>query len=115
MYVYLAGTNTRVGQSAGGTNEESFSPTAAGSYDVYIVMFAKTTPDIPQINLHAFVVPAGAAGNLTVTPASQAVTTGTPVTITASWSGLTPGARYLGIVSYGDGTSALGQTVVAIY
>ena len=51
-------------------------------------------------------------GNLTVTPASTAATAGTPVTLTAAWSGLTAGTRYLGRISYGDGTATAGGTFV---
>jgi hypothetical protein len=66
------------------------------------------------VKLHAFVVPGAASGNLTATPASQAVTTGVPATITLNWSGLTAGSRYLGVVTYGDGTSTLGRTIFGV-
>jgi hypothetical protein len=66
------------------------------------------------LKLHAFVVPGAAAGNLTATPASQAVTTGVPATVTLNWSGLTAGSRYLGVVTYGDGVSTLGRTIFGV-
>ena len=55
-----------------------------------------------------------AKGNLTVTPASTPATAGTPVTLTAAWSGLTAGSRYLGRLSYGDGTATAGGTLVRV-
>ena len=55
-----------------------------------------------------------AKGNLTATPTSQSVTAGTPATVTAAWSGLTAGSRYLGRISFGDGTSTAGSTLVRV-
>ncbi len=55
-----------------------------------------------------------AKGNLTVTPASQSVTAGTAASVTAAWSGLTAGSRYLGRISYGDGTDTAGGTLVRV-
>ncbi len=114
MHVYLGGTNTRVAASAGGTNEEIVTLTAAGTYDIYVVMFAHTTPTPPVVKFHGFVVPATAAGNLTATPASQSVTTGVTAPVTGSWTGLTAGLRYLGVVTYGDGTATLGRTIFGV-
>lgn len=114
MFVYRAGTNVLVGVSAGGTNDEVVTLTAAGDYDIYIVMFGHTSPTIPNVKHHAFVIPNAAAGNLTATPASQAATTGTAATVTLNWTGLTAGARYLGIVTYGDGTATIGRTIFGV-
>jgi Subtilase family./Peptidase inhibitor I9. len=115
LYVYQAGTTTLVGQSAGGTAEESVDLTAAGSYDIYVVVFAQpggaTGP--VDVHQHTFVVPA-AASNLTATPASQSVTIGVPATVTVGWSGLTAGTRYLGVVDYTDGSASIGSTIVAV-
>jgi len=55
-----------------------------------------------------------AKGNLTVTPASQPVTAGTAASVTAAWSGLQTGSRYLGRIGYGDGTNAAGGTLVRV-
>ena len=67
------------------------------------------------MKLNSFAVPATAAGNLTATPASQPVTTGVPVTVNLAWSGLDASFRYLGTVTYSDGTpTVLGRTVVNI-
>jgi hypothetical protein len=114
-FVYLAGTSTLVGQSAGGTAEESVTLTAAGNYDIYAVLFAQPGGGTGSftVHQHSFVVPA-AASSLTATPATQSVTTATPATVTVGWSGLTSGVRYLGVVDYGDGSSTIGSTIVGV-
>jgi subtilisin family serine protease len=114
LFAYRTGTTTLLAQSAGATTEEAITIGAAGTYDIYVVMFGHTSPSIPNVKHHAFVVPASAAGNLTATPASQTVTTGVVATVTLNWTGLVAGSRYLGVVTYSDGTMALGRTVVAI-
>lgn len=113
LFAFESGTANQVGQSAGGTTEESITLSAAGTYDIYVVLFAAADP-LPTVKHHAFVVPGSAAGNLTATPASQSVTIGTPASVNLAWSGLTAGVRYLGVVSYTDGTNTLGQTIVSI-
>lgn len=113
VFVYEAGTANLVGSSAGGTAEESVTLTDAGAYDVYVVMFAHQGA-MPLVKHHAFAVPDSAAGNLTVNPVSQSVTTGGKTSFTFNWTGLTAGARYLGVVSYRDNGTTLGQTIVSI-
>ena len=115
VFVYQAGTTTLVGSSAGGTAEESVTLTAAGSYDIYVVVFAQPGGATGAVSVkhHAFVVP-DAATNLTATPASQSVTTAVPATVTVGWSGLTAGSRYLGVVDYSDTTTGIGSTIVAV-
>ncbi|HWS32121.1 MAG TPA: S8 family serine peptidase [Actinoplanes sp.] len=114
LFAYRAGTTTLVASSAGSTAEEALS-LAAGSYDIYVVQFA-TPPGVNELDVthHSWAVADTAAGNLTATPAQQSVTVGTPVTVTATWIGLTAGTRYLGVVGYGDGTTRLGQTVLSV-
>ncbi len=63
-----------------------------------------------DVKHHAFVLPAGAAGNLTATPASQPVTTAVPATVTVGWSGLVAGTRYLGQIQYTDGDGTRSAT-----
>ena len=104
-----------VGTSGGATAEESvnFNNPVAGDYVVTVVYFDGATPSL-DMKLNSFAVPGTASGNLTATPASQAVTVGVPTTVNLAWSGLDAGARYLGTVTYNDGTTALGRTVVNI-
>ena len=53
------------------------------------------------------------AGNLVVT-APPTATLGATATIGLSWSNLTAETRYLGIVSYDDGSTGIGSTLVSI-
>jgi hypothetical protein len=106
---------TLVGTSGGATAEEAvnFNNPVPGDYVVTVVYFDGATPSL-DMKLNSFAVPATAAGNLTANPASQPVTTGVPVTVNLNWSGLDAGFRYLGTVTYNDGTATLGRTVVNI-
>ncbi|MDG4822722.1 S8 family peptidase [Asanoa sp. WMMD1127] len=111
VFVYQQGANgalTLAGQSASGTSEESVTVTEPGTYVVFVDLFA--APSAVDVKLDSWVVPSGNAGNLTVTPPSQPVTVGGAATVTASWSGLSAGQRYLGVVEYTDGTTILGTT-----
>ena len=115
LFVYNAGTTTLVGQSAGGTAEESVTGLPAGNYDIYVVLFAQPGGGTGAFTVHehTFIVP-NAASSLTATPASQSVTTAVPATVTVGWSGLVAGTRYLGVVDYGDGSNTIGSTIVAV-
>ena len=106
---------TLVGSSAGGTAEESVTlpNPVAGTYTVTIDYFDGTPSTLP-VKLTSYAVPSGAVGNLTVDPASQAVTVGQPATFTLATSGLTAGTRYLGRVDFSDGTSDVARTLVAV-
>jgi subtilisin family serine protease len=111
LFVY-SGT-TLVGQSAGGSAEESVTLSAPGTYSIYVVLFAHVGA-IPLVKHHAFLVNDVDAGNLTVTPATQPVTLAGKTSVTFAWSGLAAGSRYLGIVSYSDGTTTVGRTLVSV-
>lgn len=103
----------QVGVSAGGTAEEAVTLTdpAPGTYTVDLDLFAGA-PEL-DLKLNAFVVGSADAGNLAVTPASQTATTGGSASVDLAWSGLAA-TRHLGIVSYGDGTSEVGRTLVSV-
>ncbi|HEY5848079.1 MAG TPA: S8 family serine peptidase [Microlunatus sp.] len=112
----LTATGTvAVGSSGGATSEEAVNVNSpvAGTYRVTIDYFAGAT-DTLDVKLNSFALDGTPKGNLTVTPASTSVTTGTPVSLTAAWTGLTAGTRYLGAVNYSDGTAALGRTLVNV-
>ena len=53
-----------------------------------------------DVKLNSFVVGSTPAGNLTATPATQPVTTGTNATVNLAWNNLAAGTRYLGVLSY---------------
>jgi subtilisin family serine protease len=103
-----------VGQSTGGTADESVTLTAPGRYAVFVDLFANPGPSPLAVKLHSWAVGASNAGNLTATPASQSVTLGGTATVTVGWSGLSAGSRYLGVVEYSDGTATLGSTIVSV-
>jgi Subtilase family/Fibronectin type-III domain/PA domain/Peptidase inhibitor I9 len=117
IFVYRAGTSQLVASSAGSTAEEvvTLNSPAAGSYDLYVDLFAAAAgTTTAEIKPNHWVLGSAAAGNLTASPASRSVSTGTPVTITVNWSGLTPGGRYLGALNYSDGASNIGRTLVTV-
>jgi subtilisin family serine protease len=115
LYLYASGSTTLLAASAGGTAEEAITIAAPGTYDIYVVQFALPSGVSEQdVKLNSFVVAPGAAGNLTATPASQPATLGGLRSVTVGWSGLTAGTHYLGVIEYGDGTTAQGQTIVAV-
>jgi subtilisin family serine protease len=112
IHVYPAGSTTRIGSSAGSSAEEAVNLTnQSGSFDVYVDLFSGADPQ--EVSLFRWAV-GSAAGNLTATPASQAVTVAGPASVTASWSGLTAGQRYLGRLLYSDGSTGTGATVIRV-
>jgi subtilisin family serine protease len=115
LFVYGAGQTQLLKSSAGATADELIVGLEPGTYDVYLVQFATAVPNNEQdVHLHAFTVPASGPTSLTVTPASQQVQVGANATVTASWSGLTAGRFYLGVVDLGDGRTVHHQTVFTV-
>jgi hypothetical protein len=115
LFVYAQaadGSLELAGQSSGGTAEESVTLTEPGNYVAFVNLFASGGPT--EVRHHFYAVPPTNAGNLTVTPASQPVTVGGTATVTAAWSGLSTGTRYLGVVDFGDGAVPLGSTVLTV-
>jgi subtilisin family serine protease len=112
LYVYRSGT--LVGQSAGGTADESVTLDTPGTYEVYVVQFALPPGPASQlVRAHTFVVGA-ALGNLEVSPASQQIKPNQTVSFTVGWNGLDPARRYLGVIEFGDGKVARAWTLVSI-
>ncbi len=118
LYVYAEDADgnliAQVGQSGGGTSDETVTLTDPGKYAVFVDLFANPSADPLAVKLHSWTVGTGSAGNFTATPASQSVTIGGAATVTAGWSGLAAGSRYLGVVEFSDGTAALGSTTVSV-
>lgn len=107
---------TEVGSSGGATAEEAVNLSGAdlgGTYTIEATYFAGADASL-GIEVNSFAVDAASAGNLTVTPASQAVTVGHPASATLAWTGLASATRYLGAVNWSDATSSVGRTLVAI-
>ncbi|MEV6526006.1 S8 family peptidase [Longispora sp. NPDC051575] len=115
-YLQTPGGLVQVGNSGGPDAEESISlvAPAAGTYEIYVDLFSLGMghSDV-TINGYDWVL-AGSAGNATVSPTGQRARVGGFVTFTLNWSGLEPGKHYLGFVTYGDGTSAVGGTTVRV-
>ena len=64
------GTRVQVGSSAGGSSEETvtLNNPVAGTYEVYVDLFATGGDGTATVPLNSWVVPNASAGNLTVTP-----------------------------------------------
>ena len=116
MYVYrvgAGGTQTLVGTSAGGTASEVVTlnkPTAA-EYKVY--MHGWEVVSGVSYTLYDWILSPADAGNLDVTAPATA-TTGASADVTAAWSGLTAATKYLGRISYSNGSDEIGATIVRI-
>ena len=117
IYVYQAGTANLVALSAGATAQEQVQLVhpAAGSYDVYVDLFALASGVTSQpVKGFSWVLAAASAGNMTVTPASQPATTGTPATVTVNWTGLTSRDPLPGQRRVRQRTSTVGRTVIRV-
>jgi subtilisin family serine protease len=103
LFVYK-GTQLVALSASGAADEEvtMLSP-AAATYDVYVNGFA-TPGGSTAYHQSNFVVGPATAGNATVTPNPASVTSGTPTTLTASWTGLDPAKRWLGLIEYSGAT-----------
>ncbi|MGW6282633.1 S8 family serine peptidase [Kribbella sp. NPDC055071] len=113
VFVYKAGTTTLLGSSTGGSAEEqvNLAKPAGGQVDVYVDLFAGAGEQTVKLNHWQLKDP---TGNLTVTPATQSVQVAAQTTTTATWTGLTPGTRYLGQLQFSDGANGSGSTIVRI-
>jgi hypothetical protein len=113
VFVYQAGTTTLLGSSTGGSAEEevNLSRPAGGQVDVYIDLYAGANEQTVKLNHWEL---QKAAGNLTATPASQTVQVAGQSQVTASWTGLTSGTRYLGQLQFSDGADGSGSTIVRV-
>ena len=112
LFVYSAGT--LVGASAGGTADEQVDLVApdAGTYDVYVDAYALTAGSA-NVRQFTWNLSSTNEGNLTVA-APASVTVAGAVPVTANWSGLTAGQRYLGAITWNDGTNDVAQTLVRV-
>ena len=116
LYVYSVSddekTRTLVGFSAGGTASEVVTVNKpSGKYEVYVHGW-EVVPGV-SYTLYDWILASTAAGNMTVTAPTSA-TTGATADVTANWSGLTAGTKYLGRISYSNGTSEIGGTIVRV-
>jgi subtilisin family serine protease len=113
VFAYKAGTTTLLGSSTGGSAEEevNLSQPAGGQVDVYVDLYAGANEQQVKLDHWELQKP---EGNLTVTPASQSVTVAGQASVTANWTGLTAGTRYLGQLHFTDGADGSGSTVLRV-
>jgi subtilisin family serine protease len=111
VYQVVEGVLSLVGASGSPTGTETVTVVdpEPGNYVVRVLPFADPPgASSTTFTLRNFVVGPD-LGNFTVTPANATVATNTPITLTASWSGLTPSTRYLGFIGYVDGSGTIVQ------
>jgi subtilisin family serine protease len=110
--VVFRGT-TVVGSSGGGTSAEEvnlINPIPA-TYTVLVDGFATANPS--TFTLFAWVLDGSAAGNMIISAPASA-TVGTVGAINLTFSGLTPGLKYLGSVAYSGIAGLPGPTIVRV-
>lgn len=108
------GTISAVGSSGndGSTEAVTLRDLPPGMYVAAVDVYSpEATARVP---LHIWNVGDQAAGNLTVAPASQAVTLGGSYNFTAAWQGLDATKKYLGMVNYVKDGSIVGSTIVTV-
>ena len=112
--VYVFGpTGAFVGVVAGTTSAETFdlaSP-APGTYRVVVHGFET---EGPEANYTLFTWAVGSIDESNLTVSGPAPATATGGTMTINWSGLLPGRRYFGVISYSNGATELARTLVGI-
>ncbi|TDC33545.1 S8 family serine peptidase [Kribbella albertanoniae] len=118
LYLYRVGAGgvlTLVGASFTTTSAEliDLAKPGAGTYRLYAHGFETDGADAVY-TLFRWLVPGTATGNMTATSSTATATIGGSADITVSWTGLTPATKYLGRVSYSDGFTEIGGTVVTV-
>ncbi|MGB3830101.1 MAG: cell wall-binding repeat-containing protein [Ornithinimicrobium sp.] len=104
----------RVGASGTGTSAEEFTieNPDPGVWTVAVDLFSAEPSAVVPVN--GFYVTDADPGNLTVTPDSATVAPSETVAMTATWSGLAPGAHYLGSINYDANGTMVDRTLVNI-
>jgi hypothetical protein len=104
-----------VGISGSSTSTERIELAAPqpGTYKLYVHGWETDGADAAY-TLFDWLVPSTAAGNMSVSPSTAPATVGGTVDVTASWTGLTAGTKYLGRISYSNGSEEIGGTVVSV-
>lgn len=112
LYVFNSAF-AQIGGSGGGTSDEEVNLVnpAAGTY--YVMVDGFGTADPSTYTLYTWTLGDAATGNMTVTAPASA-TVGTVGAIGLTFSGLTPGVRYLGSVAYSGVAGLPAQTIVRV-
>jgi hypothetical protein len=109
VYKSVEGDLVPVGESGSPTGVETVTlvDPEPGTYVAQVLPFADPLgASSSPFTLRTFVVGPD-PGNLTVTPNNATVTNNVPITLTASWSGLTQSTPYLGFIGYKDGSGTM--------
>ena len=108
-------TSTLAGVSAGGTAAERIDVQnpAAGTYKLYVHGW-QTDGTSAVYTLFDWLVPSTTSASTSVSSSTSTATVGGSADVTVSWNGLTAGTKYLGRVSYRDGSGEIGSTIVSI-
>ncbi len=112
MYLYNS-AGTLVGYSGSGTSAEEINLVnpAAGNYTILVEGYATGNPT--TFTGFYWILGSTAAGNMTVSAPASA-TLGQFGAINLTFSGLTPGVKYLGSVAYGGATGMPNPTIVSV-
>ncbi|HVF76471.1 MAG TPA: S8 family serine peptidase [Acidimicrobiales bacterium] len=111
LFVYKDGQFVDLSASTAADEEITLRSPAPGTYEVYVNGFA-TPGGSTSYRLANFVVTPGDLANSDIAPDTASVTVGRTTTFTASWAGLDPAQRWLGVVTYA-GTTAGGSPMAA--
>ena len=113
LYVFDSSGSQVGGSGNGGSDEEvNLVNPAAGDYFVVVHGWQTDGPD-SNYTLFEYLVDGADAGNMAlVAPASATI--GATGSVDASFSGLTPGKKYLGAVDHNDGTNVVASTLVRV-
>jgi subtilisin family serine protease len=111
----VARGTTVVGTSGGETSNEvvSLVNPVAGDYKVCVVGYA-TVGASATYKLSSWVMSPGATGGNFKATAPTIVAMGGTAPVVLSWSGLPVGKRHLGTVTYMNGATAVGSTIVEV-
>lgn len=104
LFAYVDGELVALSASSAADEQVTLLDPPEGTYDIYVNGFS-TPGGSTSYGLANFVVDAAAAGNASVSPDPAPVTQGSEVVLTASWTGLDPAKRYLGVINY-EGTTS---------
>jgi len=118
VYVYQQTPDGLVlvgGSNVSGTAEDAatFLGLPAGTYEVFVDAGGPPGGGPTTAKLYTWLA-SGSAGNALVAPARQSVRTGRDAVTLVAWVGLPAGARSLALVTFTDGTNAVGHTVIRV-
>jgi hypothetical protein len=114
LYVFKGAT--QVGGSGSGTSNEEVNlvnPVAGSDYVVYVHGWQTAGGGTSNFTLFTWLLGATSEGNMTVS-APAAATIGGQGAIDLTFSGLTPGVKYLGSVAYSGSTGLPNPTIVRV-